>query len=103
MLAGFVCCALVAALMGLAAWAGAAIHASDVSLTDMAKASLNTLPLVALFLSVAFLSVAYVPRHTGAVALALAAATLALARFRAGPRAGVGARKLPPLAGSPSV
>jgi polyether ionophore transport system permease protein len=68
MLAGFVCCAIVAALMAFAAWAGAAIHSSDVSLLDMAKASLNALPVVALFLGLAFLGLAYVPRHTGAVA-----------------------------------
>jgi polyether ionophore transport system permease protein len=68
MLAGLVCCAIVAALMGLSAWAGAAIHSSDVSLLDMAKASLNALPVVALFGGLAFLGMAYVPRHTGAVA-----------------------------------
>lgn len=67
-LAGAVCCAIVALVMALAAWAGAAIHSGDVSLLDLLKASLNALPAVALFLGVAFLGLAYVPRHTGAVA-----------------------------------
>jgi polyether ionophore transport system permease protein len=68
MLAGFVCCAVVAGLMALAAWLGAAIHGSDVSLLDMAKTSLNVLPVVALFGGIAFLGMAFVPRHTGAIA-----------------------------------
>ena len=68
MLAGIVCCALVAALMAFAAWAGAAVHGGGVTLPDMLEASLNALPAVVLFLGVAFLGVAFVPRHTGAVA-----------------------------------
>lgn len=68
MLAAAVCCAIVATLMAVAAWAGAAVHSGDVTLLDMLKASLNALPAVALFLGVAFLGAAYVPRHTGAVA-----------------------------------
>jgi ABC-2 type transport system permease protein len=68
LVAGAVCCVLVAALMATAAWAGAAVHGGGVSLLDMLKASLNALPVVALFLGLAFLGVAYVPRHTGAVA-----------------------------------
>jgi len=68
MLAGATCCALVAALMALAAWAGAALHPGGVALVDMLKAALNALPVVALFLGVAFLGLALVPRHTGAIA-----------------------------------
>lgn len=68
MLAGLACCAIVAALMALSAWAGAAVHGSDVTLGAMLRASLNALPVVVLFLGVAFLGLAFVPRHTGAVA-----------------------------------
>ena len=66
--AAAVCCAIVAVVMAVAAWAGAATHGSEVSLGDMLKASLNAMPAVVLFLGVAFLGVAYVPRHTGAIA-----------------------------------
>jgi len=62
------CCVLAAGAMALAAWAGAAVKGAGVSLGDMAEASLNTLPVVALFLGIGVLALAVVPRHTGAVA-----------------------------------
>lgn len=68
MLAAVACCAIVAALMALAAWGGAAVHGGGVTLGAMLRASLNALPVVVLFLGVAFLGVAFTPRHTGAVA-----------------------------------
>jgi polyether ionophore transport system permease protein len=68
MLAALACCAIIATLMALAAWAGAAVHGGDVTLGAMLRASLNALPVVVLFLGVAFLGLAFVPRHTGAVA-----------------------------------
>ena len=59
---------LVALLMALAAWAGAAVKDAGVSLPDLLETSLNTLPVVILFLGVAILGFALVPRHTGAIA-----------------------------------
>ena len=54
--------------MAIAAWAGAALHGGGISLGALLEASLNMLPVVALFLGLAFLGVAFVPRHTGAIA-----------------------------------
>ena len=61
----------LAVAMALAAWAGAAIKGAKVGLPDLLEASLNTLPVVALFLGLAILGFALVPRHTGAVAFGL--------------------------------
>ena len=59
---------VVALVMALAAWAGAAVKDAGVSLPDMLETSLNTLPVAMLFLGVAVLGYALVPRHTGAIA-----------------------------------
>lgn len=59
---------VVALVMALAAWAGAAVKDAGVSLPDMLETSLNTLPVAILFLGVAVLGYALVPRHTGAIA-----------------------------------
>jgi ABC-2 type transport system permease protein len=67
-LVGAACCVAVALVTAVAAWAGAAIKAAGVDLGDMLETSLNMLPVVALFLGLGTLAVAFVPRHTGAVA-----------------------------------
>ena len=61
----------LAVVMALTAWAGAAIKGANVALPDLLQASLNTLPVVALFLGLAILAFALVPRHTGAIAFGL--------------------------------
>ena len=68
MLVGAGCCVAVALVTALAAWAGAAVKAAGVDLGDMLEASLNMLPVVALFLGLGTLAAAFVPRHTGAIA-----------------------------------
>lgn len=68
LLVAAVCSVLLALVMGVAAWAGAVVRGANVSLADLLEASLNLLPVVALFLGVALLGFALVPRHTGAIA-----------------------------------
>ena len=65
---GAACCVVVALVTALAAWVGVVVRGSELSLFDMLKTALNMLPVVALFLGVAFLGLAFVPRHTGAIA-----------------------------------
>ncbi len=64
-------CIALALVMAVAAWGGAAVKGADVSLGDLLETSLNTLPVVALFLGLAILGFALVPRHTGAIAFGL--------------------------------
>lgn len=63
-----VCCIVVAVVTAVGAWAGAATKASGVGLGDMLEASLNMLPVAALFLGVGTLGAGFVPRHTGGIA-----------------------------------
>lgn len=62
------CCIAAALAAAAGAWAGAAVKDAGVSLGDLLAASLNTLPLVVLFLGLGTLALAFVPRHTGAAA-----------------------------------
>jgi ABC-2 type transport system permease protein len=68
MLVGAACCVAVALVTAVSAWAGASVKAAGVDLGDMLEASLNMLPVVALFLGLGTLAAALVPRHTGAIA-----------------------------------
>lgn len=65
------CVAVVALVTGLAAWAGAAAGGAEAGLGDLLKASLNALPVVALFLGLSVLGFAVAPRHTGAIGFGL--------------------------------
>ena len=67
MLVAAACSIAVALVTAVSAWTGAAVKAG-VDLGDMLQASLNMLPVVALFLGVGALAIALFPRHTGAVA-----------------------------------
>lgn len=68
MLVAAACSIAVALVTAVSAWTGAAVKAAGVDLGDMLQASLNMLPVVALFLGVGALAIALFPRHTGAVA-----------------------------------
>lgn len=70
-LVGAAASVLLALVIAVAAWAGAAVKGASVTLPDMLEAAGNTLPVVALFLGLAVLGFALVPRHTGAIAFGL--------------------------------